>query len=64
MKKVFLSTIVVTALFSCKKETDKTIDRPATEDSTKISTPETPPSTASLKVLDVKKTTDFLQKKK
>lgn len=63
MKKILLSTILAATLFSCKKETEKTEDSTAANDSISTTIPETAPSTVSLKVLNPQQTTDFLQKK-
>lgn len=63
MKKIFLSAIIATTLFSCKKEAEKTEENLTEKDSIANVTPESLPSTASLKTLNPQETTDFLQKK-
>lgn len=65
MKKILLSALLATTLFSCKKEAEKTSENNVSNDSISTVTPktETPPSTVALKVLNPQQTTDFLQKK-
>jgi len=65
MKKILLSALLATTLFSCKKEAEKTSENNVSNDSISTVTPktETAPSTVALKVLNPQQTTDFLQKK-
>ena len=65
MKKILVSTILAVTLLSCKKEAEKTEDNIAANDSITTAIPQsTPtPATASLKILNPKQTTDFLQNK-
>lgn len=63
MKKILLSTLLAVTLFSCKKEAEKTEENTTANDSISSIAPEPLPATASLKALNPKQTTDFLQTK-
>ncbi|WP_415327176.1 TlpA family protein disulfide reductase [Chryseobacterium sp. MMS23-Vi53] len=61
MKKIILSTLVLFALSSCKKESQKNDDNVVTTDSTATSEPVVAP--VALKVVTPKQTSEFLGKK-
>ncbi|HEX7870135.1 MAG TPA: TlpA disulfide reductase family protein [Chryseobacterium sp.] len=64
MKKIILSTLLITALVSCKKEAEKTEENLTTIDSIDTqNTVEPEPVINSLKALSTKETSDYLQKK-
>lgn len=63
MKKIILSTLLMAALVSCKKEAEKTEENVSSVDSIEINTPEPVTVNTSIKSLSVQQTTDFLQKK-
>lgn len=63
MKKIILSTLLVVALVSCKKEAEKTEGNISMADSADVVMPEPVAANASLKSLSTQQTTDFLQKK-
>lgn len=64
MRKIILSTIVLVALSSCKKESQKTDDNANSTDSVSVSQNTEPASPAvGLKVLTTQQASDFLQKK-
>lgn len=61
MKKIILSTLVVFALASCKKESQKNDETAAAKDS--ISSPEPTAAAAPLKMLTLDKVSEYLNKK-
>lgn len=61
MKKIILSTLVLFALASCKKESQKNDEAVAATDSTSISEPSSP--AAPLKILTLDKVSEILNKK-
>ncbi|MCS3529130.1 TlpA disulfide reductase family protein [Chryseobacterium sp. JUb7] len=61
MKKIILSTFVVLALSSCKKENQKIEDQTATTDS--VSTPEPTSAPVALKMVTPQQASEFLGKK-
>ena len=64
MKRIILSTFLIAALASCKKEVEKTEENTSSVDSTDIQTsPEPQVESAKLKYFTTKQATDFLQKK-
>lgn len=63
MKKIILSTLFALTIVSCKKEADKTTEFNAVNDSISNASQKPAPIMASLKSLDPKQTTDFLQTK-
>ncbi|AZA54817.1 TlpA family protein disulfide reductase [Chryseobacterium sp. G0201] len=64
MRKIILSTIVLVALSSCKKESQKTDDNAATTDTVAVSENTEPASSAvSLKELTTQQASDFLKTK-
>lgn len=66
MKKIILSAILAVTLVSCKKEAEKTEENTTTlnDSISNVPAPEkTLPATATLKSLNPKQTTDFLQTK-
>lgn len=64
MRKIILSTIVLIALSSCKKESQKTDDNAITTDTASVSQNTEPASSAlALKVLTTQQASDFLKTK-
>jgi len=63
MRKIILSTIVLVALSSCKKESHKTDDNAATTDTVAVSENAEPASAVSLKELTTQQASDFLKTK-
>lgn len=61
MKKIILSTLFLISVFSCKKESAKTEDGMAVQDS--VSLPEPAKATAALKTFTAEQTSEFLGKK-
>jgi thiol-disulfide isomerase/thioredoxin len=61
MKKIILSTLVLVALASCKKESQKNDETTAATDSTSVSEPAVSP--VVLKTVTPEQTSDFLGKK-
>lgn len=63
MKKIILSVLLAATFISCKKEADKTENQTAVKDSISETSSQSVPKTASLKALNTKQATDFLQTK-
>ena len=64
MRKIILSTLVLVALSSCKKESQKTDENAVTTDSVSVSQNTEPASSAlALKVLTTQQASDFLKTK-
>ena len=61
MKKIILSTLVVFALASCKKESQKNGETTAVKDSVSVSEPKVSP--VALKMITTEQATEFLGKK-
>ncbi|MFY1046217.1 TlpA family protein disulfide reductase [Chryseobacterium sp. GP-SGM7] len=63
MKKIILSTLLITALVSCKKEAEKTEENTLSIDSTQIEAPKTETSKISLKEVSQKELVEILDQK-
>ncbi|MEC3876309.1 TlpA family protein disulfide reductase [Chryseobacterium salviniae] len=61
MKKIILSTLFLISVFSCKKESAKTEDGMAVQDSASV--PELAEAPAALKMFNAEQTSEFLGKK-